>query len=128
MSAVPQPLHRSTVLLEAARALSRSRDGVLPVVAVDGTYLGVVTSRTVADALADGQHDDRPLDDVVELPSDLDQTATLAAGLEALDSSGTPAVPVLDGADRTVVGWLTERAALRVLRNQPAVTVPAREP
>lgn len=127
MSPVPQPLHRTTVLSDAARVLSRSRDGVLPVVAADGTYLGVVTSRAVADALADGQHDDRPLGDVIELPSDLDEDATLSTGLEALDSSGTAAVPVLDGADRTVVGWLTERAALRALRNQPAATVPAQE-
>ena len=127
MSPVPQPLHRSTVLAEAARALSRSRDGVLPVVAADGTYLGVVTSRAVADALADGQHDDRPLDDVVELPSDLDQEATLATGLEALDSSGTAAVPVLDATDRTVVGWLTERAALRALRSSSVVAAATRD-
>ena len=70
----------------------------------------------MADALADGAHDDTPVAEVTELPPELKASDLLDAGLEVLDRSGGSAVPVLDSQAHQVVGWLTHQAALTALR------------
>ena len=116
MLAVPDGVAESATLQDAALALARSGQGVLPVLDATGAYRGTVSSRSVADALADGAHDDTPASEVTELPPELKATDLLDAGLEVLDISGGSAVPVLDSQAHEVVGWFTHRAALTALR------------
>jgi len=54
--------------VKAARALARSRQGVLPVVDAGGAYAGTVSAHAVAEALADGQHDTTHVSEVADLP------------------------------------------------------------
>lgn len=116
MLAVPTGIAESATLQDAALALAWSAQGVLPVLDATGAYRGTVSSRSVADALADGAHDDTPVSEVTELPPELKATDLLDAGLEVLDISGCSAVPVLDSQAHQVVGWFTHRAALTALR------------
>lgn len=116
MTAVPEPVRGTTALLEVARALAASPQGVLPVVDHSGAYRGTVSARAVAEALADGRHDQEPVTQLTELPSALRSTDPLEQAIEALDASGGSAVPVLAPEDGAVVGWLTHQAALAALR------------
>ena len=59
MQPVPPPLPEDLTLVAAADRLARSPYGVLPVSGADGVYLGVLTARTVAEALAGGHHQGR---------------------------------------------------------------------
>ena len=119
MTAVPQPIRDAATLLDAARSLAHSRQGVLPVVDHEGRYVGTVTARAVAEALADGGHDEQPVAMVAELPPALHAADPLGTAIEALDASGVSAVPVLGDQDEAVVGWLTNQSALAALRTGP---------
>ena len=112
MTGVPPAVPETSSLSEAARFLAQSADGVLPVCGSGRQYLGVVTSRAVAEALADGRHDRDLVRDVVEFPPTVDATNRLQEGIVALDVSGGSALPVLDPGHEEVVGWLTLHGAL----------------
>ncbi|MEP6855041.1 MAG: chloride channel protein [Pedococcus sp.] len=112
MTGVPPAVPETSSLSDAARALAQSADGVLPVCGPGGRYLGVVTSRAVAEALADGRHDRDLVSDVVEFPPTVSEADRLQEGIVALDISGGAALPVFDPAHEQVLGWLTLRAAL----------------
>ena len=116
MEPVGRILYADTVLLDVAAQLARSRHGQLPVVDGDGAYLGIATARTVADTLSDGEHDNRPVGSVVERPGSVRQTDSVDRALETLESSGSPAVPVLDAAGANVVGWLSHQRVLAAMR------------
>jgi CIC family chloride channel protein len=85
---------------------------VLPVVASDRTYRGVVSLRRLEEAVReDGV--DRPLGDLsAELPF-LTANARLDEALGTLLHGDVSGLPVLDGDRRTVIGWLTHRGVLR---------------
>ncbi|HET9128630.1 MAG TPA: chloride channel protein [Propionibacteriaceae bacterium] len=124
MIPVPKPIRDAATLLDAARSLAHSRQGVLPVVDGEGRYVGTVSARAVAEALADGEHDEESVSTVAELPPALHAGDPLAAAIEALDASGGSAVPVLDADDHAVVGWLTHQSALAALRQGHPKPVP----
>jgi CIC family chloride channel protein len=102
-------------LLEVAGRLARSPHGQLPVVDTDGTYLGIVTARAAADALADGRHDRLPVGGFVEQAQTVRADTTLDAGLDALESAAGTAIPVLDESGRQVIGWLSHQRVLSAL-------------
>lgn len=114
MGPVPDPVDARATLAEVSQFLGRSSVGVLPV-ARDGVYLGVVTIRTVAEALADGRHDATPTELLVELPDRLTVDDDVDHALRILDASGCGALPVTDPARDDVVGWLDYQGALRAL-------------
>jgi len=118
--AVPAALAGTTRLPESADALARSAYGVLPVLDAAGAYCGVVTSRSVAEALADGDETDLDVARLTQLPPDLGPRDTLVAGISALDASGDAAVPVVDREAQQLVGWLTLAATLAHLHSDPA--------
>jgi CIC family chloride channel protein len=125
MKPVPAPLPADVALPIAAERLARSVYGVLPVAQQDGTHLGVLTARAVAEAIADGQHDATPAQLLVELPTTLRENDDVDHGIQALDHSGCGAVPVLAAAGNEVVGWFDYRDALTTLgtrRGRAAVT------
>lgn len=118
MLPVPRGIIEDQSLGSVAGLLAASARGVLPVAGRDGAYVGVVTARAVAEALADGRHDDDAAGLAVELPVTLRAGQTLDAALSALDASGCAAIPVLgDGPeDRDrVIGWIDYSACLRSL-------------
>jgi CIC family chloride channel protein len=132
--AVLQPVgvsvSESTTLIDAVPLLARSTIGQLPVVTDAGAYLGVVTARGLAEALADGDHDSAQVASLVEELPSITTSTTLDEALAVLDAAAASALPVLDGGARELVGWLTLRRVLGVLRAPPrqhqAGPVPAR--
>jgi chloride channel protein, CIC family len=108
-------LHGGTTLLDALAVITRARYAQIPVLATDGSYVGLVTARGVADALADGEHDDATVASVIERPPSVYVGQTLDDILDALDSSGIAALPVLDAAGANLVGWLTHQQVLTAL-------------
>ncbi len=118
---VGQTLPAGTRLIDAAAELAHSRHGQLPVTAPDGTYLGIVTAHTVADTLADGDHDADDVTTVLEQPTAISAHDTLDDALDLLDTAGAAAVPIVrdDGDDggAEVIGWLTHQAVLSALRS-----------
>jgi CIC family chloride channel protein len=113
--------------LSLADSISRLTDagpGQLPVVDDEGAFVGVLTSRTVAETLADGEHDLTRVGQVAEQLPTLRADQSLDDALDALDREDSLALPVLvpDGAE--VVGWLSHRQVLDVLRraHRPSVS------
>lgn len=120
---VMAPLGRSVpqtrTLLEVAYELGRAPQGRLPVLDDEGRYRGVISARTVADALADGGHDEAFVSDHVELPQTVRTDQQLNDALDVLENAHG-GVPVLDAQGRQVVGWLTHQAVLAALRPRHA--------
>ncbi|MEO7059182.1 MAG: chloride channel protein, partial [Lapillicoccus sp.] len=122
---VPQ----STTLLEVADALARAPHGQLPVLDDQGRYRGVITARAVADALADGTHDQALVGDHVDLPQTVRADHHLGDALDVLETADG-GVPVLDPEGAQVVGWLSHQAvltSLRPARPRLATAAPGRE-
>jgi CIC family chloride channel protein len=116
----------ATPLIDAVPLLARSAIGQLAIVTETGAYVGVVTARGLAEALADGDHDAAPVASLVEDVPSIRTTTTLSEALDALDRSTASALPVLDDERHEVVGWLTLQQILGVLR--APVEVPSQLP
>ena len=116
-------------LLAAAETLAGQPYGQVAVVDSDGAYLGVVTARDVTDALADGEHDRAEVAALLRRPATVRADQPLEDTLEALESEGVTALPVLDPDAHAVVGWLTHRQVLRALhRTLPGPPAVSRQP
>ncbi len=116
MLPVPAALPDTTALRDAATVLARARDTIVPVTDPAGAYCGVLTAAALADALADGDHDQASVASIIELPDTITASDLLADALTALDHGDTTAVPVLDPGSEQLVGWFTPQAALTALR------------
>ncbi len=116
MTGVPDGVRGDSPLREVATVLAQSASGVLPVLDTSGEYVGIVTARVVAEALADGRHDAAPASLVLELPILVRPEDHLDQAIEALDRSGCAAVPVLESA--RLVGWISYRKALEAMPRQ----------
>ncbi len=113
--------------LSLADSISRLTDaglGQLPVIDAEGAFVGVLTSRTVTETLADGEHDLTRVGQVAEQLPTLRADQSLDDALDALDREDSVALPVLvpDGAE--LVGWLSHRQVLDVLRRAQRPSVP----
>jgi CIC family chloride channel protein len=106
-------------LIDAVDKLADAPHGQLPVVDDRGAYLGVLTARTAAETLADGGHDTTSVTSVVEQPLSVNVGQNLESCLDALESSHSSAVPVLDDTSDNIVGWLTAQQVLLALRTDP---------
>ncbi len=118
MRPLPTGIDARTSLVAAAATLSRTPYGVLPVKNVDGSYLGILTARAVAEALADGHHDTERAAIITELPAHVHEGDTLEEAVHALNLSGCGGIPIFaKGGGGDPVGWVTYRDALAALRD-----------
>ncbi|MDQ2845583.1 MAG: chloride channel protein [Actinomycetota bacterium] len=115
MDPLEQTLPEHTKLIDACDLVSRSRHGQLAVLDGAGAYLGVLTARAAADALADGEHDDTEIGSLSEVPTTVDRDDLLESALDALEAT-RGAVPVLDADHANLVGWLTHQRVLAAQR------------
>jgi CIC family chloride channel protein len=122
MEPLGDTLQEGSTIGAALRSLELSPVGQVVVVDSTGDYLGVVTSRTVADALAAGESELTSLDKVLEYATPVTAADMVELVISVLDASADP-VPVLQGAKP--VGWLGHRAALRAFH--PLVEAQAEE-
>jgi CIC family chloride channel protein len=118
MSPVPAAVSERATLAEVAAALASTPFGILPVLALTGDYLGVVTARGVADALADGRHDAAAAALVTEIPTTIGESDSLESATEALSRNDTSALPVIS-TEGVVVGWLDYRTLLTARHPAP---------
>ena len=118
MEPISQTIQETDSLMAAANRLEEAPHGQLPVTDRAGRYQGIVTARAVADALADGLHDNSPVSTVVELPAAVGSHSTLDSALDELEASRS-AIPVLSPDGSSVVGWLTHQRVLAALRPPP---------
>ncbi|MEU9356734.1 chloride channel protein [Streptomyces sp. NPDC048301] len=125
MEPLPAPLRATVRLGDAAALLSLSGHGALPVVGADGAYLGVVTARAVAEAMAE-QPDAAPTaaGDLVEQPPRISSDEQLAAALHTLVAAPGTGLPVLAPDRNRPVGWLSHQSALRALHSSGGMPAP----
>lgn len=117
MSVPPAPITGDADLRRAAQLFLESATSHLPVVDDSGTYLGVVSSFDVMNALAaDDQASVRAL---VTPTEPVGPDAPLGDALDRLDQ-GAGAVPVVDGPAGTVTGWVRHQDLLTALSRAPA--------
>lgn len=116
MEPVGPALLEDTCLSEAAGPLSASRHGQLAVLDAEGAYRGVLSARALADALADGEHDQAKIASLTEMPATVAESDLLENTLDALETA-YGAVPVLDTARTHLVGWLTHQRVLAAQRH-----------
>jgi CIC family chloride channel protein len=116
MMPLPRGLPEDLTLIEAAGALARSAQGILPVLDGEGAYRGTVTARAVTQALSAPDHDEDRVASLAEFPETLVTSTALDSAVEVLDRSEGTVVPVTDPAEGVVVGWLTHQSALRAIR------------
>jgi CIC family chloride channel protein len=115
MGPLPAAIQGESTLAEAAQRLARASYGTLPV-AQDGTYLGIITARTVAEAIADGQPNRTAADQVLEVPLRVRTTDHVEDAIKALDRSDVGALPVSAATAEDMVGWFDYDTALAALR------------
>ncbi|MFJ7631022.1 chloride channel protein [Streptomyces sp. NPDC097595] len=118
MEALPRAVSANSPLSEASGLLSLSGHGALPVLDGTGTYIGVVTARAAAEALAQ-QPSDAPavVRQIVEPAPRVTTNDSLASAMKKLvDVSGT-GLPVLDDESGSPLGWLSHQGTLRALHS-----------
>lgn len=115
MEPMDESIRESATLLDVAANLVRSPHGQLPVLDAQGRYRGVITAHTVADALADGSHDDAVIGDHVDFPQTVRADQHIDDALDVLENA-RGGVPVLDPSGAQVIGWLTHQAVLTAVR------------
>ncbi|WP_420038027.1 chloride channel protein [Streptomyces sp. cg28] len=125
MEPLPASLPDTTELTEAADLLSRCGHGALPVHDLSHAYVGIVTARAVAEALAE-QPDGAPAraGDLAESVPRVTVDQRLATALHTLLSATGTGLPVLDPDDGAPVGWLTHQGALRALHGPATASTP----
>lgn len=126
MIPVDTTIGESVPLLDAVPALETATAGLVPVVDAHGRYVGVLTARTVAETLADGEHDSVSAGEAIERLPAIAESDTLDDALDALDRAESHALPVVTDDGSSLVGWLSHRQVLDVLR-RAAPSAAARE-
>ena len=116
MESPPEPLQADASVAKAAARLSGSAHGVLPVAAEDGSYLGTLRARSVAEALA--EHQSVTAGDITHRTQPLRPDTELPAALRALTEAHGAGLPVLAEEGGPLVGWITYQAVLSQLGNR----------
>lgn len=115
MSSLPAALLATAPLAEAAGLLTAAAYGVLPVRGADGAFVGIITARAVAEALADGGAATENAAIITELPTRVRENDPVETALEALTMTGCGAIPVFPDEGNQPVGWITYPGALQML-------------
>jgi CIC family chloride channel protein len=119
MGPAPDPVPVDATLRVAAGLLARSPNGVLPVARGD-QHLGVISARSVANAIADGMHDTTLVGQLVQPSAAVRATDGVDEAIRVLDGSDFKALPVLEeGTSERLLGWFDYQRALSVLEDTP---------
>jgi chloride channel protein, CIC family len=112
MRATPEPIRADAPLSEVVERLSADREPALPVVDLEGRFVGVLPEDELEQAIGERMEPDAAAL-VRQLPT-LDTGETLAEATAALVRADSPGLAVLDQSGERVVGWLSHRDVLRV--------------
>jgi CIC family chloride channel protein len=114
---LPQPLDPDQSLRKVLDRFAAERTNALPVIADDGSLLGVVSAGDVEQALASSPSakDARAL--IHKTPA-LRVNQSLEEAVWRLGTTDDEGLPVLDTDGERVVGWLTHRHLLRAYRKR----------
>ncbi len=130
MRPTPKPIRADAPLSEVIERLSTDHEPALPVVDLEGRFVGVLPEDELEQAIGEGLEPDAA-SLVRQLPA-LDAGETLAEATGRLVHSDSPGLAVLDRSGQRVVGWLSHRDVLRVYdqrmkREQARRSAPARQ-
>ncbi len=120
MAPLPKPVSPHADLAELAARLIDERRDALPVVDQAGGYRGVVTSRSVEEAMGSNALD-VTAESLMVAAAPVRAAATLHAALAEVVHLSRGGVPVIDG-DR-LVGWLSHRDALNAYQRRLRASV-----
>jgi CIC family chloride channel protein len=115
MVPLPEAVSSDAPLSLAADRLARSAYGTLPV-GDDRGYLGLITARAVAEAMAQCHGGSTTVGSLVQTPTPIPMTEHLDVAIRDLDASEAGALPVVDQRSAQIVGWFDYDAALTRLR------------
>ena len=119
MGPPPRALQRDTPLVEALAAFAEQDSDALPVVADDGTLVGVLGATSVESALGGTP---ATAGEMAETVPELRAFQSLEDAIVAFAASELDGLPVLAAGDGgTLVGWLTHRGVLGAYRAHLAV-------
>jgi CIC family chloride channel protein len=107
-----------TPLPDVAQTLEQEPLGQIAVIDEAGRYHGVLTARAVADTLSAEQRETSRAGSIAEHVPSIRADRSLNAALDLLDTTVSPAVPVLDPTGCAVVGWLTHQHVLAAIRRR----------
>jgi CIC family chloride channel protein len=112
MRPTPPPVRADAPLSEVVERLSVDHEPALPVVDLEGRFVGVLPEDELEQAIGEGM---KPNAEslVRQLPT-LDTGESLAEAAGTLVRSDSPGLAVLDESGERVVGWLSHRDVLRV--------------
>ena len=113
MGPAPEPIFEKTGLREALSRFADRDANTLPVVAEDGTLLGVLTAASVEGALSGSGTTAGAL---AERAPELRASQSLEDAVVALGASEHDGLPVLTSDGRTLAGWITHRRLLAAYR------------
>jgi CIC family chloride channel protein len=121
---MPQPLDPNQSLQKVLNRFAAEHTNALPVIADDGSLLGVVSARDVEQALASppGAKDAREL---IHQTSALRVDQSLEEAVWRLGTTDDDGLAVLGTDGERVVGWLTHRQLLGAYRNRLGNKSPA---
>ncbi len=111
MQLVPEALLASTSLDEMIHRFSQRDVIALPVIDARGHFRGIVNAEAVDSALRE-EAGDVTAGDLADVPATLLPDAPLDSALTQFVQQDTSALPVVDKATSTIVGWLTHRDIL----------------
>ncbi|MGH6657558.1 MAG: CBS domain-containing protein, partial [Actinocrinis sp.] len=115
MEPPPAPMLADTPLEKVEQLLADAAHGALPVAESDGAYLGTVTARAAAEALADRQPATTQVRHLAGHGREVTVDTPLREALGALVAADSAGIAVLT-ADRTrLAGWITHQSLLAAL-------------
>ncbi len=113
MQPTPEPARIDSPLREILERLSGSNEPNLPVVDLEGRFVGVLPQDELEQAIREGADGAEAGDLARQLPT-LRTNESLAEAAGTLVQADSPGLAVLDETGERVVGWLSHRDILRV--------------
>jgi CBS domain-containing protein len=110
MTPPPESVHVTASIAEVIGRLAASRHGALPVHDDGGAHLGAVVTGD-REAIDRAPRDARASDTLTALPT-LSPDQALPEALIRLSAYETTGLPVVDGRDGVLLGWLNQRDVL----------------
>jgi CIC family chloride channel protein len=110
MRPMPNPIEAATAIADVLARFAADDVDALPVVA-EGSYLGVITSARIDEALSD-EAADLSAADLVTSAAPVASDQTLEQALHHLVTAGSTGVAVTEPGEGRVIGWLAHRDVL----------------
>ena len=118
MSATPDPVAWDTPLQAVLERFAAGPGTALPVIDAQHRLLGVITATNLQTAIKDGHPTALTAGNLAHAPPLIHPEDPVDDAIGALGHASQDGLPVLDGSDQTIVGWIAERDILALYRQR----------